>query len=533
MIPKISVIIPTYNSQDIISDCLQSLEQQTINRQLYEIIVVDDGSVDKTTEVVSSFPDVNLISIPHAGPSVARNSAAKAAAGELIVFTDSDCVPAPDWLEKITAPFHNQQIIGAKGVYRTTQKNIVSRFVQLEYQYKYERMARQDHIDFIDTYSAVYRKSVFLSNGGFDASFTVPSVEDQELSFRLAQKGYRMVFAKDAAVYHRHDRNLLDYWIRKFGIGYWKAYMLRWLPQKLFTDSHTSPSQRLQIAFLGLAIISALVGIFIPWFFGLAAAFVAIFYFTGVPFWIYLVKEDPAVSAYFPLLVVARAAALGMGLLLGFLSPPQKDRHFLPSLPIGTYIIKRVVDILGSVIGLLISAPIFLIAGIAIRLDSPGPIFFAQTRAGENGKPFRMYKLRTMVNGAESKLSEVFVKNNLTGPVYKIPNDPRVTRVGRWLRRWSLDETPQFWNVLKGEMSLVGPRPEEMWVVALYNDEQRQRLVFKPGMTGPMQINGRGELDFDQRLKLEIEYIQNYSIVTDFHICKHSLPAIIKGKGAL
>ena len=122
-------------------------------------------------------------------------------------------------------------------------------------------------------------------------------------------------------------------------------------------------------------------------------------------------------------------------------------------------------------------------------------------------------------------------KSQLTGPAFKIPNDPRVTRVGRFLRRWSLDELPQFWNVLKGEMSLVGPRPEELRIVELYNDYQRQRLMVKPGMTGPMQVNGRGGLDFDQRLQLELNYLRNYSLLEDFKIILKTFSAVFSGEG--
>lgn len=195
--------------------------------------------------------------------------------------------------------------------------------------------------------------------------------------------------------------------------------------------------------------------------------------------------------------------------------------------------LKRILDTFGSLVGLIISAPIMLIAAIAIKLDSPGPVFFVQVRAGENGKPFKMIKLRTMVNGAEQQVQEVLKDNSLQGPVFKIPNDPRITRVGRCLRRWSLDELPQFLNVFVGDMSLVGPRPEEVWIVALYNDQQRQRLQVKPGMTGPMQINGRGYLDMEDRLRLELEYIEHYSIWKDFSILLASIPSIITGNGAI
>jgi len=529
---KISIVIPVYNSKNFISDCLRALEQQTIPRDQYEIIVVDDGSIDNTVEVVKSFESVRCISITHGGPAAARNAGVREAIGEIIAFTDSDCVPTPYWLEKITAPFDNKEVIGTKGVYRTSQKHVVSRFVQLEYQYKYERMARLQSIDFIDTYSAAYRRDVILENGGFDTTFTLPSVEDQELSFRLAQKGYLMVFAPAAEVYHRHDQRLAEYWKRKFGIGYWKAYMLHWLPQKTISDSHTSPSQRVQIGMLVFAIISLIIATVVPYFLWVGVALMLLFFISGLRFWGYVTKNDPGVGLLFPAILLIRAAALGAGLLWGFLAPPQKSHHSTPSLPMDVFFLKRTIDIVGAVFGLIISLPIILIAAIAIRFDTSGPVFFMQVRAGENGKPFRMIKLRTMVNGAEKQLKEVLEMNNLQGPVYKIPNDPRVTKVGQFLRRWSIDELPQFWNVLQGHMSLVGPRPEELWIVEHYNDEQRRRLAFKPGMTGPMQINGRGNLDFDERLKLEMEYMINHSIVRDFDILLKTIATIFNGRGA-
>jgi lipopolysaccharide/colanic/teichoic acid biosynthesis glycosyltransferase len=195
-------------------------------------------------------------------------------------------------------------------------------------------------------------------------------------------------------------------------------------------------------------------------------------------------------------------------------------------------LLKRILDLFCSLIGLILAAPVFFLAGVAIKLDSPGPVFYSQERVGLNGNSFRMYKLRTMIVDAERKVAQVLSTNPLQGPVFKIPDDPRVTRVGRFLRRWSLDELPQLWNVLRGEMSLVGPRPEESWVVAQYNDVQRLRLKIKPGLTGPMQVSGRGDLDMDERLKLELNYIQNGCILEDLKILIKSLPAIISGKGA-
>jgi lipopolysaccharide/colanic/teichoic acid biosynthesis glycosyltransferase len=231
-------------------------------------------------------------------------------------------------------------------------------------------------------------------------------------------------------------------------------------------------------------------------------------------------------------MLIVRAAALGAGLVAGFVMPPRSPVRDRPALSMRAFFVKRAMDILGSLVGLVISTPLVLLSAIAIRLDSPGPAFFVQERAGENGKPFRIYKLRTMCADAEELVSDVLVLNTLEGPTYKIPNDPRITRVGRFLRRWSIDETPQFWNILRGNMSLVGPRPEEMWIVEKYTDEQRKRLAFKPGLTGPMQVNGRGCLNFDERYTLELDYIQNYSLAKDIDILVHSVKAVITGKGA-
>ena len=193
---------------------------------------------------------------------------------------------------------------------------------------------------------------------------------------------------------------------------------------------------------------------------------------------------------------------------------------------------KRLIDVVGALVGVVVSSPLMLLAALAIRLDLPEGVFFTQQRAGEGGRPFTILKLRTMVCGAEEQLGEVVGRSRLNGAAFKIHGDPRVTRVGRFLRRWSLDELPQFLNVLRGEMSLVGPRPEELRVVAMYGDVERQRLAVKPGMTGPMQIAGRGDLDMPERLRLEIEYIQNYSLGKDLAILLRSIRAIITGRGA-
>ncbi len=177
-----------------------------------------------------------------------------------------------------------------------------------------------------------------------------------------------------------------------------------------------------------------------------------------------------------------------------------------------TALIKRAFDIVVSSLGLLVTAPFFPLIALAIKLDSRGPVFFNQTRAGLDGRPFQMHKFRTMVADAEDRLADVIRLDDLRDPVFKLSDDPRVTRVGRFLRRLSLDELPQLINVLRGEMSIVGPRPEQVELVERYRPEHRFRLSVKPGITGPMQVFGRGDLTFHERLAVELDYIENLSL---------------------
>ena len=194
--------------------------------------------------------------------------------------------------------------------------------------------------------------------------------------------------------------------------------------------------------------------------------------------------------------------------------------------------IKRAMDLGISLALLPCVAPVMAVAALLIVLDSRGPVFFVQERAGRGGVPFKMLKFRTMVEGAEALAEETIpVDPWLASPV-KPEDDPRIPRVGRLLRRWSIDELPQLINVLRGEMSLVGPRPEESRIVARYQEWYRERLAAKPGITGPMQVNGRGALSFEARARLEIAYIREHTLWRDVVILVQTVPAVILGKGA-
>jgi len=527
----ISVIVPAYNAEETLRECLAALETQTLSRRDYEVIVVDDGSTDRTTEIARA-RGVRLVRQPNAGPATARNRGAREARGDLLLFTDADCAPAPDWIERLAEAFADPEVVGAKGTYRTRQTGLMARFVQLEYEGKYARMAGQDQIDFVDTYSAVYRRDVFLANGGFDSSFTTASVEDQEFSFRLARKGYRLVFVPGAIVYHHHDATIREYWQRKFGIGYWKALLLRWHPERAVRDSHTPQVLKLQVGLVGLLCLLLPLALFwSPVLWGVLAAAV-LFFLSTVSFLVRAIRRDLAVAAVAPLFLLLRSLALGTGLTIGFLHFSREKSARRAPVSGWRRVVKRAMDVVGSLLGLVFSAPLIGASAVAIKLDSSGPVFFVQERAGQNGQPFRMVKLRTMVEGAEEMLPQLVDLEALSSPAFKLEDDPRVTRVGRFLRRTSLDELPQLWNVFKGEMSLVGPRPEEVRIVRLYDDWHRQRLAVKPGLTGPMQVNGRGDLDLDERVRLEVSYIRDYSLREDVVILARTLLAVVSRRGA-
>jgi exopolysaccharide biosynthesis polyprenyl glycosylphosphotransferase len=194
--------------------------------------------------------------------------------------------------------------------------------------------------------------------------------------------------------------------------------------------------------------------------------------------------------------------------------------------------LKRLLDIVLSFVLLVLGLPVVLLVAIAIKLTSSGSVLFRQTRCGLNGRRFTLYKFRTMVEGAEARQRELLPYNEMDGPVFKITDDPRVTTLGRVLRRFSLDELPQLWNVLKGDMSLVGPRPPIPEEVAKYQRWQRRRLAMKPGLTCLWQISGRNELPFQRWIELDLQYIDSWSPWLDFKILVKTIPAVLSGRGA-
>jgi exopolysaccharide biosynthesis polyprenyl glycosylphosphotransferase len=200
-------------------------------------------------------------------------------------------------------------------------------------------------------------------------------------------------------------------------------------------------------------------------------------------------------------------------------------------LPVVELFLKRALDVAGAGVALVLLAPALAVIAILVRLDSPGPVLYAALRAGRKGRPFRCYKFRTMVSDAEGQKEKLRGRNQRQGPIFKIADDPRITRVGRVLRRYSLDELPQLWNVLRGEMSLVGPRPHPLDDFSGYAIEHLPRLDVIPGMTGLWQVTARRTPSFQAGMELDIEYIHRWSLGMDFRILLKTAAVVLRGSG--
>jgi len=318
------VIIPAFNAEKTIGRCLGALTKQDYNGE-YEIIVIDDGSTDSTPDIISQFDKAHLIRQSNAGPAAARNRGASAAGGKIILFTDADCVPEPDWISEMLRPFYeNGEVIGVKGAYKTRQKEITARFVQLEYEDKYNYMLKDKFIDFIDTYSAGFRKDVFLEMKGYDSSFPVACAEDVELSYRMSNKGHKMVFNPDAVVYHTHPDSLISYLKKKYKFAYWRMLALKKNPDKALKDSHTPQTMKIQLLFPPLIMGSAVLAVMNSVFLFPALLLMMVFLVTTLSFSFTALKRDVVIGLLAPALLFLRASAQFSGVLSGMLFASKK-----------------------------------------------------------------------------------------------------------------------------------------------------------------------------------------------------------------
>lgn len=313
----ISIIVPAYNSGKTIARCISSLMEQT--KKPDEIIVVDDGSSDDTKKIIKSFSGIVPIEQPHLGPAAARNAGAKKAKGDILLFTDADCVTDHEWVSAMSKPFENKEIAGVQGRYKTAQKNLMAKFVQLEIEDRYDRMRKREYIDFIGSYAAGYRKDIFLKHGGFDKSFSMASGEDPEISFKLAKAGHKMVFNEKAIVYHEHVDSLGAYLRQKFWRAYWRVLLYRKHPDKIAGESYTPQTLKLQILLLGVSFPAALFSLFYIQMLQILAVAIALILVTTLPLSLKNMKRSVAVGISTPFITIMRTIVFAAGLAYGMM----------------------------------------------------------------------------------------------------------------------------------------------------------------------------------------------------------------------
>jgi cellulose synthase/poly-beta-1,6-N-acetylglucosamine synthase-like glycosyltransferase len=287
--------------------------------------VVNDGSADDIAGAVCRFPHVRVINQANAGPAAARNRGALEATGSIILFTDDDCVPAPGWISAMLEPFDNPQVVGVKGVYRTHQQQLVARFVQIDYEDRYRLMAGQAFIDFIDTYSAGFRRDRFLEMGGYDTSFPVACSEDAELSYRMSGRGWKMQFVPTAVVYHTHPDTLSSYLRKKYKFAYWRVLAVRKNPSKAVKDSHTPQVMKLQLLFPPALVASVIFDLAAKPRLPVSALVVGSFLVSTLPFAVRAMRKDPVIGLLSPVLLALRSCAQLLGVAAGLIYARQKS----------------------------------------------------------------------------------------------------------------------------------------------------------------------------------------------------------------
>jgi len=319
--PQASVIVPVRNGSDSLAACLQALLAQTGGAGQYEVIVVDDGSSDASGQIAAQH-SVHVVRQKHAGAAAARNHGAMEAQGKILLFTDADCEPLPDWIEQMLAPFADPHVAGVKGTYRTRQRSLVARFAQAEYEEKYDRLTRSEWIDFVDTYAAAYRRSTFWEHGGFDPRFLLD--EDQELSFRLAEAGMKLAFAPGAVVLHRHQATVWGYVWRKVQLARWKVRVSMLHPTKAVRDSYTPWTQKAQVVLLVVAmmgLVAATLGV-VPW--SIVAVAAALGLAVTLPLLAKAQQQGWLVVVIAPAMTILRALGLAAGLVWGIVEQGLK-----------------------------------------------------------------------------------------------------------------------------------------------------------------------------------------------------------------
>ena len=311
---RYTVIIPAYNAGKTLPQTLAALKDQTVSAEDYEIIVVDDGSTDDTAEVARRY-GIKCVGQKNRGPAAARNHGVREAKGSIILFTDADCTPDRDWIRQMTLPFQDEKTTGVKGAYRTKQKELAARFAQAEFEDRFDLLKKAEAIDMVDTYSAAFRKDIFIRLVFFDESFPVANNEDTELSYRLCAAGHLLKFNPGAIVYHLHPDSFLKYLKVKFKRGYWRLVVYRNYPEKAFKDTYTPAVIKLQTLAAAASLPVLLASFFFPKLLWLTLFIYVAIMASSASFSIKTYQKDSVVGIISPAIVLARALAFALGSL--------------------------------------------------------------------------------------------------------------------------------------------------------------------------------------------------------------------------
>lgn len=314
--PAFSIIIPTFNGARRLPSCLEALKAQKSDRP-FQILVIDDGSNNDAAGAAGQYEGVHVIRQRNSGPAAARNRGVAEARGEIVLFIDDDCIAESGWLQKMTAPFVDPQIAGAKGAYLTRQAEWIAKFVQVEYEEKYEILARSPCIDLIDTYSAAFRRKVYLDAGGYDTRFPVASAEDREFSCRLARAGHKLIFIPEARVWHTHVSTVWGYMRKKFKNGYWNVLTMIKNPNMITGTSDTPWTQKAQLLLTAGFLPSCAALAFWPWGVLMPLAVSAAFVVTAFPLTFRCFSRYRTVGLAAPFFITCRAIGLTTGLTKG------------------------------------------------------------------------------------------------------------------------------------------------------------------------------------------------------------------------
>jgi len=323
-----SVIIPARNAARLLPDCLAALRRQSLPASAFEILVVDDGSTDNTTEVARELGATSLTQPPQ-GPAAARNHGARQAQGRILVFTDADCRPEPDWLRSLLQTLEDETargVVGVQGCYTTDQTSLIARFAQAEFEDRYDHMRAHPCIDLVATYSAAYRRDVFLAAGGFDTRFRRADNEDTEFSYRLLARGHKLALAPRAVVRHLHPTSLRAYLGTKFRRGYWRTQVYRLYPGQAIRDRYTTAPVKLETLTAMAWIVGSLAGLLaLPWLgsglLALAQVCPGVLLALSWPLTRKNWSKNRRLGLATPVLSGLRALALGCGVLWAIVRP--------------------------------------------------------------------------------------------------------------------------------------------------------------------------------------------------------------------